>query len=107
MAQAVKRQSTWVLPGRPGFDPWVGKSPGEGNGNPLQYSCLENPTDGGAWCPWGCKESNTTERLHFHFGEGYKQVWFMGRQMGGWADDCRGGRMKVSAGVQVGGLRKR
>ena len=31
----------------------------------------------------------------------------MGRQMGGWADDCTGGRMKVSAGVQVGGLRKR
>ena len=25
------------------------KSPGEGNGNPLQYSCLENPMDGGAW----------------------------------------------------------
>ena len=29
---------------------------GEGNGNPLQYSCLENPMNGGAWCPWGCKE---------------------------------------------------
>ena len=28
---------------------WPGKSPGEGNGNPLQYSCLENPMDGGAW----------------------------------------------------------
>ena len=28
---------------RPGFDPWVGRSSGEGNGNPLQYSCLENP----------------------------------------------------------------
>ena len=27
-----------------------GKSPGEGNGNPLQYSCLENPKDRGAWC---------------------------------------------------------
>ena len=27
----------------------LGRSPGEGNGNPLQYSCLENPTDGGAW----------------------------------------------------------
>ena len=27
----------------------LGKSPGEGNGNPLQYSCLENPTDRGAW----------------------------------------------------------
>ena len=34
--------------GRPGFDPWVGRSSGEGNGNPLQYSCLENPTDRGA-----------------------------------------------------------
>ena len=27
----------------------LGRSPGEGNGNPLQYSCLENPIDGGAW----------------------------------------------------------
>ena len=29
--------------------PWAGRSPGEGNGNPLQYSCLENPMDRGAW----------------------------------------------------------
>ena len=29
--------------------PWLGRSPGEGNGNPLQYSCLENPMDRGAW----------------------------------------------------------
>ena len=35
--------------GRPGFNPWTGRPPGEGNGNPLQYSCLENPTDSGAW----------------------------------------------------------
>ena len=28
-----------------------GSFPGEGNGNPLQYSCLENPMDGGAWQP--------------------------------------------------------
>ena len=34
---------------RPGFDSWAGKIPGEGNDNPLQYSCLENPTDGGTW----------------------------------------------------------
>ena len=32
--------------------PWVGKNlSGGGNGNPCQYSCLENPTDGGAWQP--------------------------------------------------------
>ena len=29
--------------------PGLGRSPGEGNGNPLQYSCLEKPMDGGAW----------------------------------------------------------
>ena len=34
---------------RRGFDPWWGRSHGEGNGNPLQYSCLENPMDRGAW----------------------------------------------------------
>ena len=35
--------------GHPGSIPGSGRSPGEGNGNPLQYSCLENPMDGGAW----------------------------------------------------------
>ena len=46
VAQGVKR-----LPAmrKLGFDPWVGKIPEEGNGNPLQYPCLENPMDGGAW----------------------------------------------------------
>ena len=32
-----------------GSIPGLGRSPGEGNCNPLQYSCLENPMDGGAW----------------------------------------------------------
>ena len=35
--------------GDPGLIPGSGKSPGKGNGNPLQYSCLENPMDRGAW----------------------------------------------------------
>ena len=61
-----------------GSIPGSGRFPGEGNGNPLQYSCLENPMDGGAWCrllsmgsepgagycPWGHKESYTTEQLN-------------------------------------------
>ena len=41
--------------------PGWGRSPGGGNGNPLQYSCLENATDKGAW---GYKELDTTERTH-------------------------------------------
>ena len=35
--------------GDPGLILRLGRSPGEGNGNPLQYSCLENPMEGGAW----------------------------------------------------------
>ena len=35
--------------GDPGSIPGSGRSPGEGNGTPLQYSCLENLMDGGAW----------------------------------------------------------
>ena len=35
--------------GDPGLNPGLGRSPGEGQGNPLQYSCLENPMDRGAW----------------------------------------------------------
>ena len=43
-----------------------GRSPGEGNGNPLQYSCLENPHGQrslAGYSPWGCKESDMTEQL--------------------------------------------
>ena len=35
--------------GNPGSIPGLGRSPGEGNGYPLQYSCLENPMDRGSW----------------------------------------------------------
>ena len=40
--------STWNA-GDPGLIPELGRSSGEGNGNPLQYSCPENPLEGGAW----------------------------------------------------------
>ena len=46
--------------------PGLGRSHGEGNGYPLQYSVLENSMEGGAWwvySPRGRKESDTTERL--------------------------------------------
>ena len=46
--------------------PGLGRSPGGRPGNPLQYSCLENPVDRGAWraySPQGRKESVTTEQL--------------------------------------------
>ena len=51
-----------------GLIPGSGRSPGEGNGNPLQYSCLENPMDGGAWwatAHWVAKSwTRLTKRLN-------------------------------------------
>ena len=46
-----------------GSIPGLGRSPGRGHGNPLQYSCLENPMDRGlvGYSPQDCKESDTTE----------------------------------------------
>ena len=52
--------------GDPGSTPESGRSPGEGNGNTLQYSCLENSMDRGAWwaySPWSHKELDTTKCL--------------------------------------------
>ena len=58
-------------PGDVGSIPRLGRSPRRGNGNPLQYSCLGNPTDRGAW--WaifhGIAESDMTEATeHAHLG---------------------------------------
>ena len=49
---------------RDSFDPWVTEMPWRRNGNPLQYSCLENPMDRGAWQATVhrvCTESDMTE----------------------------------------------
>ena len=59
--------------GDPGSIPGLGRSPGEGTGNTLQYSCLGNSMDWVAsqslvgYSPWGHKELDMTERLHFTF----------------------------------------
>ena len=53
-----------------GLTPGSGRAPGEGNGNSLQYSCLEISMDRRAWGrrdrPWGRKDLATTEHIHIH-----------------------------------------
>ena len=54
--------------GDPGSIPGSGRFPGEGNGNPLQYSCLENPMDGGAgWATVHGVEKSQTRLSDFTF----------------------------------------
>ena len=49
--------------GDTGSIPALGRSPGEGNGTPLQDSCLDNPVDGGAWRATFCEVTNSLTRL--------------------------------------------
>ena len=68
MAQTVKKPP--VNSGDPGSIPGLGRPPGGGHGNPLQYSCLENPRDRGTYSPWGLKEPDVAEQLtpsHFPY----------------------------------------
>ena len=52
-----------------GSIPGLGRSPGEGNGNPLQYSCLENPVHGVS------KSRTQLSDFHFHFHGKVKLMW--------------------------------
>ena len=51
----------------PGSIPGSGRSPGEGNGNPLQYHCQENSMDRGAWCAMVHGVTKSWMRLSLHF----------------------------------------
>ena len=69
MAQLVKKLPANVGDtGDVGSMPWLGRSPGEGNGNPLQNSCLENSMNRGAW--WdtvhGVMKNLTQLSVHTH-----------------------------------------
>ena len=83
--------------GDPGSIPGLGRSPGEGNGNPLQYSCLENSMDWGAWWATVHRVAKSQTRLSdFTFialstsqvtqWQGIRlpkqdmQVWFLGQE---------------------------
>ena len=62
--------------------PGSGRSPGGGSGNPLQYSCLGNPTDGlqslAGYSPWVCKESGLNDWAHTHSDKVcWNHTWFV------------------------------
>ena len=57
--------------GDPGSIPGLGRSPGEGNGNPLLPRKSHGPRSLVGYSPWGHKESDTTEQLHLHLSIQY------------------------------------
>ena len=79
---SVGKESTCNV-GELGSIPGLGRSPGGGHGNPLYYSCLENPHGQRSlvgYSLWGRKESDTTERLslfHFLFNVGVHRLSFL------------------------------
>ena len=87
--------------GDPSLMPGSGRSPGEGPGNPPQYSCLENSLDRKAW--WatvqgGCKESDTTEQLTLSEEKDVQKHQMFYRCDGGASDKeptCQRGRGKT------------
>ena len=73
--------------GDPGLIPGSGRSPGEGNGNPLQYSCLENPMDGGAW--WAALQSMRSQRVGHDWATSLSCSFFLS-MYGGPSDPKKG-----------------
>ena len=71
-----------------GLIPGLGRSSGEGNGNPLHCSCLENPMDRGAWpaTVHGVAASDTTQ-VHTHGGDYSHRAGRGSQQMGNYRDE--------------------
>ena len=81
-----------------GSIPGSGRSPGEGHGNPLQYSCLENPHGQrslAGYRPWDHKESDTTKRLTLS----QTLQLIRGQKIEGIKEQHQGSREKVGRGV--------
>ena len=80
-----------------GSVPGLGRALGGGHGNPLQYSCLENPMDRertlAGWSPWGHKESWQTEQLNIHIYDLALQKEF--------ADPCRRNQVSLRSNLKL------
>ena len=68
MAQRVKKKKSTFNTRDPGTNPRSERSPEEGNGNPLQHACLENPMDRGAW--WATVHRVTKSQIQLKVTEG-------------------------------------
>ena len=80
----MDKESAFIV-GDLGSIPGLGRSPGGRYGNPLQYSCLENPSEERSlegYSPWGRKESDTTEQLmlslfhNFQSHPRFRSTWY-------------------------------
>ena len=71
LVESAAMQESTCSAGDPSSIPGSGRSLGAGNGNPLQFSCLDNSMDRGAWQAvvhgYSCRESDMIEQLSVHF----------------------------------------
>ena len=75
--------------GDPGSIPWLGRSPGKGNSNELQYACLENSTDRGAWQATVHGVPNSQTQLsNFHLSLSQHNTSFSSVQFNSVAQSC-------------------
>ena len=95
---------------QPGSIPGSGRSPGEGNVNPLQYSCLENPTDRGSWRATVCEVQSETTEATWHTQmhtvlSGWSNTWGYSTglllQLSGWILSLEAPEITTSPAMKV------